>query len=604
PEDDRRLFFDMETNEMFLVKAGQDEELEQEDDKTNAYIKKILKAKKAGVQEKIDTELKKAMEKFNGFLDKLQPTTKKVTHPIKELRRLQTNWEKHASEFVYLPRQKLEQMKGDWEKVKGERLNAILESKLKGLNKLERSGKSAFKKKIKKRKGQKIGTMRTAYKNELESWKQNNEEWVERKGLKISVPSRFQDDNMSGSDRWNGSGEASFLRYTSGLTAGLNKKDENGKMSMGINGQARVDLFQGKAEFSLYYPDRDGLNIQEIIRLRLRVELKGEAMVSASVLLSAPSISAQVPEKGPSNKLKASAGVELNAFAGAQVEGSALISLDYADPVNENNKLKKEVPEKDFTKVADVEMSGQAAVGIGVSLAAKISYQDGMFICKLKAFLCLKIGAGGSYAISIPVENAVSLLQVVIKNGRRRFIDLLEPDAHSSFCQIIAYRILTLEPISVCLEKAAGFFTSIENYMETRAGQDKAAEEAAENIDILIKEIEKKNLGDHAPESYALLCQTLLAAKYMHEQEEEAIIKLLSYVSQKGPSFFRWVIRGIGAPPGSELKKQIGEEHMKKEHRYKEEALKRGDKRLMGFLDWDDEDDYERLKKKNGVPFY
>ena len=238
--------------------------------------------------------------------------------------------------------------------------------------------------------------------------------------------------------------EGHLLRFAASASAGINSWDmKNGEIEVGVKGSAAFSLAEGRVALESYFPSQGGRTVQMAyknalgktvyhpfgsFRLLGKVELscfagahvQGSAGVKvnykpteqpagATALLGTPHASTQLSRGGQ-------VGLKADAFAGAQAGGSLTGAIQWIEPKKEGRgkiEAGQANASSSWGSLAEVKAEGNVAVGIGAGFDFGLSISKNRLAVNCKASLVFGPGAGGGFATVADLEKVYDLASLV-----------------------------------------------------------------------------------------------------------------------------------------------------------------------------------------------
>ncbi|MGU7776109.1 hypothetical protein ACV229_38890 [Burkholderia sp. MR1-5-21] len=221
--------------------------------------------------------------------------------------------------------------------------------------------------------------------------------------------------------------KAQLMRYLAGAGLDTEWSPHKGRVAIKASAQAEFAIAEGKVSGAFYYPDIAGWiwkfdgddgKPYPLGAIRFKCELGLSGMVGASVVAQLGVVIDYKDEKRKDlglygaavdnpvakqrqinvggNPVDPSANADLDVFAGARADLSLEGALEWMKPTPKGPSGKY----KPFAKVGD---TVTAMAGVGLTCLLDISYAAGRFRLKMKAGLCLGVGAKGDIELSVDV---------------------------------------------------------------------------------------------------------------------------------------------------------------------------------------------------------
>jgi len=219
--------------------------------------------------------------------------------------------------------------------------------------------------------------------------------------------------------------QAQLLRYLAGAGLSTEWEPKKGRVAIKASAQAEFAVAEGKVSGAFLYPDKvgwlwsldsdDGKKTFPLGAVRFNCELGLSGMVGASAVAQLGVVVDYKDEKrnelglygaainSPTTKQREikvgskpvdpSANADLDVFVGARADLKLEGALEWREPG-------KKCPE-DYKAFASVGDTVTAMAGGGLTFMLDISYTAGRFRIKMKAGLCLGIGAKGDVEVSV-----------------------------------------------------------------------------------------------------------------------------------------------------------------------------------------------------------
>ncbi|MBD3344237.1 MAG: LysM peptidoglycan-binding domain-containing protein, partial [Chitinivibrionales bacterium] len=256
-------------------------------------------------------------------------------------------------------------------------------------------------------------------------------------------------DYLESSEYFSCKAEARFCRFVAGATAGAELDWANKKFELGGKAQASFGLIDGSTSFSVYIPDKDGVDIFSGINsnpkvdgviqgkreFRIRIVLTADGHVFAGAAVTA---AARVPyinfsenaeqsdKKIDTNKSNAvDAEAELSAFGGASAEGSLSGSGDWGKTAVGS-----------FNALGKLSIGGALRAGIGGELNLKIGYIQGKIRFQFAIAVVLGPGAKGSYGWEVDIKEGYEMVTYILESVDYHYLHEITSEAYEKMCEL------------------------------------------------------------------------------------------------------------------------------------------------------------------------
>ncbi|SFV57508.1 hypothetical protein MNB_SM-4-311 [hydrothermal vent metagenome] len=352
------------------------------------------------------------------------------------------------------------------------------------------------------------------------------------------------------------SSEAQWMRYAAGASVSSSfeiwdkKGDFKGAFAFEGNLDSSFALAEGSTEVTTYFPKEDGKIVSFMMPIKgtqeeksvslgkMRVDLKAKltGFVGASAILNA-SVgfkAIDIKDGAKALALTATSGAKRIGKDGkdtdAGADGAGELFAGVRGGCDVDAKLQWKNPEKttEFSPLATTAYGANVSAGFGGLGEFKLRYEKGKFYFRVKAELVCGLGAGGKMAFMVDNNLIVTLAAFVYHQLRKEDFDYLK------FIEKDAFALLG----SVLIET----FTQPSEYVER----------VYEGLDKLFNEYKDawKDQSDRQVESKQV------AKQIMEEEQEEAIIVILSWIQSKSEA--RRVFKNIKEESSAEVSEVEG----------------------------------------------
>jgi outer membrane protein OmpA-like peptidoglycan-associated protein len=393
----------------------------------------------------------------------------------------------------------------------------------------------------------------------------------------------FSADNAkSNSQHWDLSAGAQFLRFSAGASLKSEVNLTNLEVKIEAAGSASFALAEGKAESSLYIPDKDGFNLPELlskteekiktlltgsgdkkplrttftsserqIMLRMKLGLKVSGFVGASASIAFPRIEIK-PVKGndPKSERMALATLEGKAFAGAKAEAELSGDISWSS----NSKPS----DKDWKSMITASGSLAGSIGIGAEGKFHFGYKDGhiRFCCAVQATFV--VGGKGSWDFDLGLVEGLEFIAALSRCVDYHYIAEISEElwetlgAYKYACLISPAGTVALGSLYVLkdidqhadtakkfVNEAKGLYQQVTNFVD-KTVQNKIFGVDKTKLEVVKKQVEA--IKSSPPETIA---RYLLVIMKVREEDDFMYITETLNVLESDHEF-RWVLRFVG----------------------------------------------------------
>ncbi len=266
---------------------------------------------------------------------------------------------------------------------------------------------------------------------------------------------------------------AQILRYAYGASvkSHFSFKDKTFGVKAGTNGSFAIA--EGKIGTDIYGPNAEGYHMTfehtvdhgphtgkvynfDFGRVRSHLTLALAGFAGASFQASAGiyfevkdgKVQARGATKNSANSDDSIAGIGGEAFAGLMVTGEATGAFEWQNPEENHN----------WATLMSLGCSGNVRFGAGASFNFYITYFEGKFVARAKAFACWGGGAGGEFTYTIGADTIVDFCTFVyhqLKNEDFHFVDILSEEAFNNYNTIVTYIAMTKEALVQVYQEGA-----------------------------------------------------------------------------------------------------------------------------------------------------
>jgi hypothetical protein len=247
-------------------------------------------------------------------------------------------------------------------------------------------------------------------------------------------PWDWHDDTTKGenSEYFSFSAEAAVCRFAmgwSGAEATLDLKKK--KLELGTSGSISYGLFEGEMKGSVDFPDKDGLDLLYYVRksdslnkaivsgrqcrLKMKLTLTGSTFTGCTL-----SGALAFPSLDFGEKKSASAGAEVSGFLGAQVNGKAQLSVEWAGG---GADLK-------FGALGEISGKEGFSAGIGAEAKWKLEYKGGKFQFTASAGLAFGLGVKGGFSFEVGVKEGKDFASYLLHSVDYHYVFEVSEEAY------------------------------------------------------------------------------------------------------------------------------------------------------------------------------
>lgn len=266
--------------------------------------------------------------------------------------------------------------------------------------------------------------------------------------------------------------EAHLFRYFVGCGAEGSWAPREGKIAAKANGKAEIQIARAEAGIECVYPRPEGWALsltgiksgkQFLIgAMRLLASLKVSAGAGASVAaelgVEVDYSAGMAGRKGPplkgqrrkaqptptkvnlSHAVQANAGAGAEAFAGAKASGELAGGLQFRNPEKDDQ----------FDWLANIapKLEGQAGIGAGANFM--INFDEGKFMIRAKAGVCIGLGAKGELSLEVGARRLASFLEFLfhaLLNANFELLEVIDQKAYSAVTQLTVLLVSEVEDV-------------------------------------------------------------------------------------------------------------------------------------------------------------
>ena len=341
---------------------------------------------------------------------------------------------------------------------------------------------------------------------------------------------------------------AQILRYSYGSSTKSNFSLKDKTFGIKSETNASFAIAEGKIGTDLYGPSAEGFHMTfehtvehgphtgkvynfDFGHVRSHVSLAVAGFAGASFQASGDlyfevkdgKVQARGATKNSANPDESIAGVGGEAFVGLKVTGELTGAFEWQNPENENK----------WASIMGVGCGGHISFGAGAEFNFYITYFDGKFVARAKAFACWGGGAGGEFTYTINANTIVEFCTFFyhqLKNKDFHFVDILSPEAFRYYDAVSQYIVIAEKSLKEIYIKGEAEFDHIIETIDDALGALAEQQSAAKIALTLLSEPE--NLVFLTPEGKGRLLYHLCPTNWAthEERQEEAIVAIIKTI--------------------------------------------------------------------------
>ncbi len=290
---------------------------------------------------------------------------------------------------------------------------------------------------------------------------------------------------------------AQILRYSYGSSTKSNFSLKDKTFGIKSETNASFAIAEGKIGTDLYGPSAEGFHMTfehtvehgphtgkvynfDFGHVRSHVSMSVAGFSGASFQASGGlyfevedgKVQARGATKNSSSSDESIAGVGGEAFVGLKATGQLTGAFEWQNPENENN----------WASIMGVGCGGNVSFGAGAEFNFYITYFNGKFVARAKAFACWGGGAGGAFTYTIGADTIVDFCTFIyhqLKNEDFHFVDILSEEAFNTYRTIVTYIAMTKEALVQVYEEGAIAVQRMEFYIK-------------DQLDLLLQDIKNQ----------------------------------------------------------------------------------------------------------------